>query len=172
MKTLSSYHPHLRFSWTPITNRWCAVRMPQFASRLKLIPFTVTIPKDEIDKNLLEKLKREAPGILKWAVEGCLEWQRDGLNEPSEVSESVLEWQAESDPFGGFFENKCVLEPTATCTSTLLWSAFRFHCDAEGLVVTEREFTQKLKRSGCEPYRTRMERRWRGIQLKRDTGDA
>src|SRR5262249_51515381 len=62
-------------------------------SRLKLIPFTVTIPKDEIDKNLLEKLKREAPGILRWAVEGCLEWQRDGLNEPSEVSESVQEWQ-------------------------------------------------------------------------------
>ena len=47
--------------------------------RIKLVPFTVTIPEAEKDKNLPEKLKAESPGILKWAVGGCLDWQRDGL---------------------------------------------------------------------------------------------
>jgi putative DNA primase/helicase len=38
---------------------------------LKLIPFTVEIPPDEIDKSLLDKLKGEAEGILAWMAAGC-----------------------------------------------------------------------------------------------------
>src|SRR5262249_31658244 len=127
-------------------------------NRLKLIPFNVTIPKHEIDKNLLEQLKGEASGILKWAVEGCLEWQQQGLNDPPEVSGSVQEWQAGSDPFAGFFETKCVLETSATCTATALWRAFEFHCEEEGLEVKNRTFTDELKRRGCKPERARMGR--------------
>jgi len=41
--------------------------------RIRLIPFTVTIPPEERDKQLLEKLQRELPGILAWAVRGCLD---------------------------------------------------------------------------------------------------
>src|SRR5205807_894309 len=46
--------------------------------RIKLVPFIVTITDAEKDKGLLSKLKAEAPGILAWAVRGCLAWQRDG----------------------------------------------------------------------------------------------
>jgi putative DNA primase/helicase len=42
--------------------------------RIRLIPFTVTIPEPERDKGLEEKLRAELPGILRWAVEGCLAW--------------------------------------------------------------------------------------------------
>ena len=48
--------------------------------RLHLIPFTVTIPPERRDRKLTEKLLRERDGILAWAVEGCLDWQRMGLN--------------------------------------------------------------------------------------------
>ncbi|PLS83054.1 MAG: hypothetical protein CYG60_22800, partial [Actinobacteria bacterium] len=53
--------------------------------RVKLIPFDVTIPEEEQDPRLPEKLQAELPGILAWAVRGCLDWQRDGLAEPEEV---------------------------------------------------------------------------------------
>jgi putative DNA primase/helicase len=46
--------------------------------RLRLVPFTVPIPPEDQDKRLLEKLRAELPGILRWAVSGTLEWQRDG----------------------------------------------------------------------------------------------
>jgi putative DNA primase/helicase len=53
--------------------------------RFQVIPFRVTIPKEERDKDLSEKLKREWPGILAWAIAGCMAWQRDGLNPPASV---------------------------------------------------------------------------------------
>lgn len=40
--------------------------------RVKLIPFDVTIPEEERDPRLVEKLREEYPGILNWAVQGCL----------------------------------------------------------------------------------------------------
>ena len=43
-------------------------------------PFLVQIPVDERDPGIwMEKLKAEWPAILRWALDGCLEWQRSGL---------------------------------------------------------------------------------------------
>ena len=50
--------------------------------RFNLVPFTVTIPPEERDPKLAEKLKAEWPGILQWMIEGCLEWQRTGSPRP------------------------------------------------------------------------------------------
>jgi putative DNA primase/helicase len=57
--------------------------------RLHLIPFTVTIPLEERDENLPERLKVEWPGILKWMIEGCLKWQEIGLAPPHAVHAAV-----------------------------------------------------------------------------------
>src|SRR5262249_34700305 len=53
--------------------------------RIHLVPFTVTIPKSDRDKTLPEKLRAELPGILAWAVRGCLEWRVKGLAPPDSV---------------------------------------------------------------------------------------
>ena len=53
--------------------------------RIKLIPFTVTIPEHKRDKELTEKLKTEWPAILRWMIEGCLIWEREGLVAPKVV---------------------------------------------------------------------------------------
>jgi putative DNA primase/helicase len=42
---------------------------------MNLIPFTVTIPKEERDENLREKLRKEWPGILQWMIDGCADWR-------------------------------------------------------------------------------------------------
>jgi putative DNA primase/helicase len=54
--------------------------------RVNLIPFTVTIPAAERDKDLPDKLREEWPGILKWAIEGCLQWRKYGLAAPMAVT--------------------------------------------------------------------------------------
>lgn len=70
--------------------------------RLHLIPFTVQIPKEKVDKNLKYKLKKELTGILDWAVTGCLLWQREGLNPPAEVENAVKEYKSEMDVISAF----------------------------------------------------------------------
>jgi putative DNA primase/helicase len=69
------------------------VRGQDFAMwrRIKLIPFTVTIPDERKDANLGEKLAQERDGILGWLVEGCLAYQRDGLGEPAVIKAATAE---------------------------------------------------------------------------------
>jgi putative DNA primase/helicase len=75
--------------------------------RIKLVPWEVTIPEAEKDKSLLDKLKAEAPGILNWALDGCLAWQKDGLREPEEVIRATDAYRAEQDLLGVFIEECC-----------------------------------------------------------------
>jgi putative DNA primase/helicase len=57
--------------------------------RMLLVPFTVEIPKAERDPKLMEKLRAEWPAILRWALNGCLEWQRIGLAPPGRNAEGT-----------------------------------------------------------------------------------
>ena len=68
--------------------------------RLHFIPFTVTIPQNKRDPRLGEKLRAELPGILAWAIEGCLAWQREGLNPPLLVREATADYLAAEDAIG------------------------------------------------------------------------
>jgi putative DNA primase/helicase len=68
--------------------------------RFHLIPFTVTIPTDERDETLPERLKTEWPGILAWMVEGCLAWQRGGLKPPAAVLSATAAYLEGEDLFG------------------------------------------------------------------------
>lgn len=70
--------------------------------RIKLIPFTVTIPPEERDKSLPAKLRQELHGILAWAVQICLEWQKYGLNEPQEVTAATCAYRDEQDILGSW----------------------------------------------------------------------
>jgi P4 family phage/plasmid primase-like protien len=79
--------------------------------RLRLIPFVVTIPEAKQDPALREKLRGELPGILRWCVDGCLEWQRVGLNPPAAVMAATEAYRADSDSFRGWWSER--VEPKA-----------------------------------------------------------
>lgn len=81
--------------------------------RIRLIPFTVTIPKEDVDKQLPEKLRAELPGILRWAVEGCLKWHEEGLGEPEDVKNATDEYKDEMDLLSSFLDECCVVLPQA-----------------------------------------------------------
>ena len=75
--------------------------------RIRLIPFNRTFDGKEQDKTLNGRLQAEAAGILAWAVQGCLEWQRRGLSAPAVVDEATHAYRKESDTLGNFLEECC-----------------------------------------------------------------
>lgn len=72
--------------------------------RIRLIPFTVQIPDEKVDKGLRHKLKKELPQIFRWAVEGCRMWIEDGLPTPLIIKNATEEYREEMDILGSFCE--------------------------------------------------------------------
>lgn len=119
--------------------------------RIRLIPFMVTIPKEEQDGNLKDKLANEWPGILAWAVKGCLEWQKQGLNPPQEIIAANESYRAEMDIIKGFLNDCCVKKPGSFLQSSTLYDMYKKWCYING----EHEFSQtkfslKLKEKGLK----------------------
>ena len=103
------------FEYTPEFKIWIATNHKPVVRgtdlgiwrRIKLIPFEVNIPKEKVDKNLKQKLKKEFPQILRWAVEGCIKWRESGIEEPQCVQDAVKEYKQEMDLLAGFIE-QCI----------------------------------------------------------------
>jgi putative DNA primase/helicase len=96
--------------------------------RVKLVPFTQTFA---LDQTLTPTLLAEAPGILAWAVRGCLEWQTDGLAHPAAVEAATNEYRAESDPFLQFVNECCVVHANASVNATELFKSYVAWCEAQ-----------------------------------------
>jgi putative DNA primase/helicase len=92
-----------------VTNNRPIVRENSHAiwRRIRLMPFTVTVPSEKQDKELLAKLGDEWPGILNWLIAGCLAWQADGLGLPDEVKEAIAEYREEQDLLSNFIMQYC-----------------------------------------------------------------
>ncbi|WP_084031756.1 phage/plasmid primase, P4 family [Anaerobacillus arseniciselenatis] len=117
--------------------------------RIKLIPFSVTIPKEEIDTQLPQKLKDELPGILRWAVEGCLKWQQEGLGEPAEVKQATQGYKEEMDILGEFLNDHCVIRATARVAVKDLYEKYKEWCKETGeYETTQRKFNRRLEERG------------------------
>lgn len=103
--------------------------------RLLLVPFDQHITKDERDPDLQKKLRQEAPGILRWAVEGLLDYLEGGLDEPEEVRVATAEFRAESDPIGQFLTDCTTVtgDPTDKIMAKDMIEAFNFWRARDGL---------------------------------------
>lgn len=92
--------------------------------RIHLIPFMVQIPPEKADRSLKYKLAAEMSGIFRWAVEGCLLWQREGLKMPRAVAESVREYRREMDVISAFIEDECVTGAGVSVQASRLYAAY------------------------------------------------
>lgn len=137
--------------------------------RLRLIPFERRFTEKEQDKNLLAKLKLELPGILAWAVSGCLEWQKKGLDVPVEITEATNEYQSEMDVLGAFIEDCCERGAGREAQATALYNAYKAWCEAAGekIVITQRAFGLSLRERGFDKSTNNMGVVWLGIAVKR-----
>jgi putative DNA primase/helicase len=115
-------------------------------ARIRLVPFTVTIPPDEQDKHLSDKLLTELPGILAWCVQGCLAWQQDGLSEPPEVTEATQEYRHESDYLQRFIDEHCLVGDAYRAEASALYAAYKRWAEANGeYVQTQTRFGRDLE---------------------------
>ncbi|MDA8170448.1 MAG: phage/plasmid primase, P4 family [Nitrospiraceae bacterium] len=154
--------------------------------RIHLIPFTVQIPKEERDKELIIKLRRELSGILNWAVAGCLEWQKFGLNPPEEVCHAVKDYREQMDVLGEFIADSCVT--VSNCdfvkercrggckykiSAGALYEAYEKWAKKSGqIIVPKKAFGMSMTERGVQRDKTRDGHLYVGIFLKESEDDA
>jgi P4 family phage/plasmid primase-like protien len=117
--------------------------------RIRLVPFTIRIPDEKLDKDLPEKLRNEMPGILKWMVEGCLKWQREGLGIPQEVEEATNNYRDEMDTMGNFLSEYCIIHENTKAYGIELYRQYQYWCSETGeYEITKTKFNRKLEERG------------------------
>jgi P4 family phage/plasmid primase-like protien len=117
--------------------------------RMHLVPFAVTIPENERDPELFDKLKAEWPEILGWMLQGCLDWQRDGLNSPASVREATGDYLDAEDKHGLWLAERCIIGKRETCGSTDAYRDWRAWCEQTGeREGSQKDFSKELLRRG------------------------
>jgi putative DNA primase/helicase len=117
--------------------------------RFHFIPFAVTISPEKRDGELTEKLKAEWPGILKWLIEGCLEWQREGLKPPAAVIDATTTYLEAEDAFGAWVDDRCERDPSGWETIAALFASWSSWATVAGENAgTERKFGNTLESKG------------------------
>lgn len=96
--------------------------------RIHLVNFAVTIPEGERDPELPERLKAEYPGILLWALAGCLEWQERGLSPPDSIRMATAEYLTAEDSIAGWIAECC--ERTGTVTLKAAHASYVAWCES------------------------------------------
>ena len=163
------------FEFTPEFKLWLATNhRPEIKGtdaaiwrRIRLIPFNVTIPEDERDPHLLDKLRGELPGILAWAVRGCLDWQKQRLAPPAAVTAATDDYRMESDHLGRFLEERTAVGEGFETKAAGLYSAYKAWC-AEGgeAPVTATAFGRRMVERGYARTDRRTGRVYEGVGLK------
>lgn len=165
---------HEFFTFTPQGKIWLATNSkPEITGttkaiwdRIRLIPFDEVIPEEEQDKHFFEKLKEELPGILAWAVRGCLAWQKEGLGTSAEVKQATEVYRREMDVLGPFLEEHCEFSETYRVTAKALREAYLGWCTSScEEPETWRVVAARLKDRGCK-MKGGVERAWSGIRLR------
>jgi len=138
--------------------------------RMRVVPWTVSFPREKQDKDLTTKLRSELPGILAWAVAGCLEWQRIGLADPPDSINATADYRTHADVVGDFFKLRLVFTPEGRMTAKALRTSYESWCDELGhLPVGARKLGARLRQHGVRPINVRMEGRfvngWAGVRM-------
>jgi putative DNA primase/helicase len=139
-----------------------------FWRRVRVIPFTVEIPESERDKQFPDKLRKEWPGILAWAVRGCLKWQAKGLLSPTAVSEATTEWHRDMDHLTKFFNEILVHAPAVRVASSQLFSRYETWCTHNGETSLKIQAFNALMHEKYDLIHKRIKGHswWRGVKFK------
>ena len=118
--------------------------------RVCLVPFTQTIPAEERDPELPEKLKAEWPAILRWMIDGALEWQRIGLSVPDEVSAASAEYMEDEDTLSEFFAENVSREHFGSVSVADMYDRFTKwqRVSGVGKLWTKKAMSNTLAESG------------------------
>ena len=141
--------------------------------RLRLIPFTVTIPEEKQDRRLTERLVAEWPGILAWAVRGCLDWQERqcDLALPDVVKNATTQYRNDSDAVGDFLQERCIVAGDLKVSRSSLYQAFVEWAKGGGEeMLSGKAFASRMRSRGFNDSAWTTEhakrlRAWGGVAL-------
>ena len=138
--------------------------------RVRLIPFSVTIPPDKQDRCLKEKLLGEAPGILNWLLAGYRQWTKVGLSEPKVVQAAVNDYRDEQDVLGAWLEARCIKGPAEETSIKRLYDDYaKWSAENSEVVMNIRQLGRKLSGIGFAKRKTSGHVLYRGLRLKQRT---
>jgi putative DNA primase/helicase len=137
-------------------------------SRIKLLPFRVFIPEAERDKDLVTTLlATEGPGILRWMVEGCLSWQRDGLGVPEDVRSATDQYRQEQDRLSEFLAAICQMDADGKVLAGELYRCFVHWCEVRREHPwSQTAFGRELEDRGFGAYESHGGRYRKGLLLQ------
>jgi putative DNA primase/helicase len=163
-----------QFKLLLVTNNLPRVREESHAiwRRIKVVPFEVTIPDHRQDRMLVAKLRDEWPGILAWAVRGCLDWQKNGLCFADAINRSSLAYRQQEDLLEQFLEDCCEMgeHPTHSVTRRGIRKAYGIWAKDvdERATLSRNAFYKRLReRPGVEEFRSSEVRGFVGVRLAR-----
>ena len=137
--------------------------------RFNVVPFTRT--PEQPDPKLEDKLRAEAPAILRWMILGCLDWQANGLVRPQSVLDATEEYFSNQDTFGQWLDEECDVEPGNNWkseTSASLFASFQAYAEKAGERSGSRKaFSDAMQKRGLKKDKGgKGSRLYRGIRLK------
>src|SRR5215218_9158131 len=122
--------------------------------RIRLIPFTQRFDSRRADPKLPDKLRDELAGVFAWMVEGCLEWQEHGLEEPKTVTDATKQYREEMDTLASFLDEVCVIGPGHKVLAEKLYQSYAMWCDKSGeRKDPKKAFVARLEERGFERRR-------------------
>jgi putative DNA primase/helicase len=136
--------------------------------RLRVIPFARTFAPHEQDRTLGSKLEAELSGIMNWAIEGCLDWQKQGLNPPQVILDQLEHYQKDMDTIQKYVDAELVMQPEGKLNTSDLYANYRDWCRRMGCAVEDdRAFKSSMERiDGVSYGRNSKIRFWRGVAYR------
>jgi putative DNA primase/helicase len=134
-----------------------------------VIPFDVQVPEADVDPDLPQKLKAEAPGILAWAVQGCIAWQREkDLNPPDSVKRATGGWQQAVDHVDRFVREDLTPEADHVIASSVMYARYKAWCGEKGETeLSTAKFAGRLRDDlNITHKRTKKGSEWRGVKFR------
>jgi putative DNA primase/helicase len=135
--------------------------------RFNLLPFTVTIPTEQRDLKLAEKLRSERPGILQWMIDGCLEWQEHKRAPPESVTTATAAYLESEDAVAAWIDDSADRDPNAWASSNDLFASWTAWATKTGEYVgSQKRFAQAIETRGLIFQRRKNVRGFIGLKLR------
>jgi putative DNA primase/helicase len=163
------------FEYVPEFKLWLATNdLPTISGmedaiwrRIRVIEFPITIHPDQQDKTLADRLIKELPGILQWALKGLSEWRKTGLAPPDCVLQATRSYREDNDTVGQWIESACVCEPKLRTSMRDLFDSYKSWCDDSSLEsLHNASFGKELTRLGFKIHKSNKCNYRNGIGLK------
>lgn len=137
--------------------------------RIKLIPFEVTIPPEQRDRHLAEKLEMENSGIFNWLLKGYQLWKKEGLEAPEAVQNANDEYRFDMDSVGTFIAEVMNVDASGICrlSNKTLYDVYCRWCNKNNeKQMSQKSLAMRMQEKGYKRIVSNSTRMWLGLGVK------